>query len=320
MVEEIKKSVEQGSSDNFLVNEEELHVMPKKFVIQNPKKKDSGAKGILVFFISFFVLLLAGLGFGYYWFQQKNKPKTENVNIVDNNNQVVVNQNNNQNNTNANQNSNTNTNQNNNQNANVNINNNSNTNTNTNTNENPPSIVVDTDQDALMDLEEQTYKTDVQLADTDKDGYKDGDEVRNLYDPLATNQKLIDSGLVIRYTNDLYGYEVFSPRGWLVKAIDDSRRKIEFIPDNAVGELLRIEAMDNMDNKTLMDWQKVLFGTQIMENFQVAQTPALRSLDKKQVLVVKGNYYYLLTYEGTQNNFMTTFDMFLKSFQFVSKP
>lgn len=316
MVEEIKKSGEQNNPDNFLVNEEELHVMPKKFVVQNPKKKDSGAKGILVFFISFFVLLLAGLGFGYYWFQQKNKPKTENVNMVVNN-EPTNNQNSNQN---SKQNTNSNTNENQNINQNTNSSVNENTNTSTTTNETPPSTAKDTDQDALMDLEEQTYNTDVQIADTDKDGYKDGDEVRNLYDPLATNQKLIDSGLVIRYSNDLYGYEVFSPKSWLVKAVDDFRSKIEFIPDNAIGELLRIEVVENPQNKGLLDWQKVLFGTQVMENFQVAQTAALRSLDKKQVLLVKGNYYYLLTYEGTETNFMATFDMLLKSFQFISKP
>ena len=74
MAEETKKIEELKSADDLLVNEAEVHVMPKKFVIKNPKKKDSGAKGVVIFFVVFFLILLVGLGLGYYFIQQKNKP------------------------------------------------------------------------------------------------------------------------------------------------------------------------------------------------------------------------------------------------------
>lgn len=46
--------------------------------------------------------------------------------------------------------------------------------------------VIDTDQDGLTDLQElETYKTQSKLSDTDNDGYLDGDEVINGYDPNA---------------------------------------------------------------------------------------------------------------------------------------
>ena len=90
MAEDIKKEDGHKTINNFEVNEEDVHVMPKKFVIKNPKAKESGAKGVIIFFIIFFVLLLAGLGTGYYFLVQKNKPKPENTNTNINQNQNTV--------------------------------------------------------------------------------------------------------------------------------------------------------------------------------------------------------------------------------------
>ncbi len=322
MAEDIKQTGEHNKpSENFAVNEEEVHVMPKKFVIKNPKKKDSGAKGIIVFFVIFFLLLVGGLAVGYYFLQQKNKPKAENSNVNQNINTNV--------NTNANidvnVNTNTNINSNTNNSTSTNINTNSdntNTNTNANTVVNPPvvTVTVDTDSDGLTDLEEGTYQTDNKNADSDKDGYKDGDEVKNLYSPLLSLQKLIDSSLVIRYNNDLFRYEIFSPKAWLIKAIDDSRQKIEFIPDNSTSELVRLEVVANPDKKNLSDWQKTIYGSQVMENFRIGNQPALRSMDKKQVLLVSGDYVYTIVYElsGGSANFQTTFEMMLNSFALIN--
>jgi hypothetical protein len=292
--------------------------MPKKFVIKNPKKKDSGAKGIVVFFIIFFVILLAGLGTGYYFIQTKNKPKTEKINTNQNTTPPSTENTNTSTSTNVNVNTNTtSTNEVTNENT---TSTTTNTNTATSTNTNIPIITVDTDQDGLTDLEEQTYQTDAKNTDSDKDGYKDGDEIKNLYNPLASIQKLIDSGLVIRYNNDLFRYEIFSPKAWLVKAIDDSRQKIELIPDNSTAELVRIEVQPNTTKKSLTDWQKSIYGSELMENFKLGNKSALRSSDKKKVLVVTDDYAYTITYEvsGGGANFETTFAMMLASFAFIN--
>jgi len=62
-----------------------------------------------------------------------------------------------------------------------------------------PSAEVDLDQDGLSDAMETIYKTDSSNPDTDGDGYKDGDEVANGYDPLikSPNDKIDRSGLKI---------------------------------------------------------------------------------------------------------------------------
>ena len=46
---------------------------------------------------------------------------------------------------------------------------------------------VDTDNDGLSDRMELNFHTDLNNPDTDGDGYKDGDEVKNGYDPLKAN-------------------------------------------------------------------------------------------------------------------------------------
>ncbi|MDO8512829.1 MAG: hypothetical protein Q7S57_06175 [bacterium] len=55
-----------------------------------------------------------------------------------------------------------------------------------------PSAEVDSDNDGLSDAMEALYKTDPNNPDTDGDGYKDGDEVANGYDPLikSPNDKI----------------------------------------------------------------------------------------------------------------------------------
>lgn len=52
----------------------------------------------------------------------------------------------------------------------------------------PNDAKLDPDIDKLTNLEEYKYQTDPQNPDTDKDGYKDGDEVRNGYNPKGAGK------------------------------------------------------------------------------------------------------------------------------------
>jgi hypothetical protein len=58
---------------------------------------------------------------------------------------------------------------------------------------NDKNIFLDSDQDGLSDVEEKTYGTDPNNADTDGDGYTDGNEVKAGYDPLrpAPGDKIV---------------------------------------------------------------------------------------------------------------------------------
>lgn len=61
-----------------------------------------------------------------------------------------------------------------------------------------PASLVDSDHDGLSNDLESLYTTDPSNPDTDGDGYKDGEEVANGYDPLTakTTARMIDLALV----------------------------------------------------------------------------------------------------------------------------
>ena len=105
-----------------------------------------------------------------------------------------------------------------------NINENENTNTeNENVNEPivpPTSGEIDIDEDDLTDEEEIIYMTNSRRGDTDWDGHKDGVEIQNLYDPLISDELLIDSGLITVYQNPTFNYSIFRPKTWLSAPID----------------------------------------------------------------------------------------------------
>jgi len=58
---------------------------------------------------------------------------------------------------------------------------------------NPSGQGIDSDSDGLPDSVEKIYNTNPTNPDTDSDGYKDGDEVKNGYNPLIAGSARLDS-------------------------------------------------------------------------------------------------------------------------------
>jgi hypothetical protein len=298
------------------IKDEDVHVMPGKFVALAPDVKKSGAKTMTKVLVSllFFLILVVG-GAAWYILSKKNPV-------------VVTNQNNNKNiNTAVNNRVNTNTS---NVNMNVNdiinsiVNNTNTTNQNTNINSNVNNVVVvppennqDSDQDALTLLEEALYNTNEALDDSDKDGYKDGAELLNLYDPSIAGGSLSNSSLIKVYKNDNFNYQLFVPKKWLVQSVDDGRKQINFVPDSATGETISIKVTDNTQHSELVDWQKILLPNKTVENYRLANYSAVKTSDGKQVLFVTYDYVFMISYDQASvvnANFGTSFAMMLKSF------
>jgi len=62
----------------------------------------------------------------------------------------------------------------------------------------PITIFTDSDEDGLYDEIERVYGTGVEKADTDGDGYSDGEEVKHGYEPLnpEKGKRMVDLSLV----------------------------------------------------------------------------------------------------------------------------
>ncbi len=87
----------------------------------------------------------------------------------------------------------------------------------------------DLDADSMTDVEEEVYGIDSGVYDTDEDGYYDGMELFNLYNPRGVApQRLVDSGLIAEYTNPTWQYRVYFPYSWESAAVDPASDQVLF--------------------------------------------------------------------------------------------
>jgi len=111
----------------------------------------------------------------------------------------------------------------------------------------------DLDGDGLTDIEEELYGTDSGMWDTDGDGYYDGQEVVNLYNPRGfAPVRLVDSGLVREYVNPFAGYRVYYPIQWQRGSVDSEDLHVLF--SAAGGEYVAIRVFEKTLDMTFVDW------------------------------------------------------------------
>lgn len=120
-----------------------------------------------------------------------------------------------------------------------------------------PSVQIadsaDMDSDALTDFEEESFGTDPGIWDTDNDGYYDGQELVNLYNPRGfAPVKLIDSGLVAEYVNPVQQYRVYYPINWQVGEVDNTATQVLF--STVSGDFIEISLFEKNSTETFADW------------------------------------------------------------------
>ncbi len=111
----------------------------------------------------------------------------------------------------------------------------------------------DDDADTLTNREEEVFVTDPEIWDTDQDGYYDGLEIINLYNPKGiAPQKIIDSGLVREYINPVYQYRFYYPSSWRVDAVAQEFDDILISTDT--GDYIEIRVFPKEPNVTFSSW------------------------------------------------------------------
>lgn len=120
----------------------------------------------------------------------------------------------------------------------------------------PPEILIDAsdfDADSLTDSEEEVFETDMSLWDTDNDGYYDGQEINNLYNPKGfAPVKLIDSGLVREYVSAIWGYRTYYPTKWQVGGVDNEGRQVLF--SDAGGDYIEVRIINKNQGEEFVTW------------------------------------------------------------------
>ncbi|MBI5230197.1 MAG: hypothetical protein HY981_02795 [Candidatus Magasanikbacteria bacterium] len=181
---------------------------------------------------------------------------------------------------------------------------------------------IDADNDGLTDIEETLYGTDSNKPDSDVDGFIDGLEVVNLYNPLGFKPvRLIDSGRVNGYLNPSFGYSLYYPGLWTAQSLDSTNAQVLF--SSGAGDYVEVVEVDNSLKLPLMDWYK-------------GQSPGAQTSDLKPFITKDkvegvlspdgltaylpfGSTIYVITYNiglKDQVSFLQTFMMMITSFRF----
>lgn len=180
------------------------------------------------------------------------------------------------------------------------------------------SLGQDSDNDGLTDLEEIILSTSSAAPDSDGDGYMDGSEVMNLYNPAGAG-KITANGNIATYENKTFAYDLLYPAAWQtsVNGGDDS-----LMFKSADNQFVQVIVQPNVTKQTLDQWYMEQLGVLAISptdrvaglNWQGLKSPDglnIYLMDKKQ------NYIYNLTYNPGGSNILeysNIFQLMLKSF------
>lgn len=116
-----------------------------------------------------------------------------------------------------------------------------------------PLNTADFDKDVLTDAEEEVFGTDPSVWDTEQDGYYDGQEVFNLYNPIGMAPvRLVDSGTILEYTNPVFNYTLYYPKNWTVAAVDVASRQVVITAAN--GDYIEVRALAKEPTEDFNAW------------------------------------------------------------------
>lgn len=177
----------------------------------------------------------------------------------------------------------------------------------------------DSDEDGLTDLEESLYATGREKPDTDADSYLDGEEILNLYSPVAKGEKLNKSSVVKEYLNNKYSYSVLYPVSWQLKTLEGTSNEVFFV---SVGsEFVDISVVDNMEKLPLHEWYKNNIKSPDkstdLADIKVNGLSGIKDSRNMMVYLSGDKQVYILTYNlagAKVVNYEATFMMMVNSF------
>lgn len=179
----------------------------------------------------------------------------------------------------------------------------------------------DDDADSLTNLEEEIFQTDPEVWDTDNDGYYDGREVANLYNPKGiAPQKIIDSGLVREYINPIYQYRFYYPPSWRVDPVTDDLKDI-LISANT-GDYFEIRVFPKEESVSFQEWFSASLPAESFSSFSLIQNrfqvPFYKSQNNQAAFFETPKAIYSVVYfygEEEKNAFPHLMEVLMQSFR-----
>jgi len=179
-------------------------------------------------------------------------------------------------------------------------------------------VGADSDNDGLTNMEEILFSTGTSTPDTDGDGYLDGFELINLYNPAGAGKLTVNSNISF-YENKTFSYGLLYPSTWQtsINGGDDS-----LMFKTGDNQFVQVIVQPNVNKQTLDEWYMEQLGILTISetdrvngsNWQGVKSPDglnIYLMDKKQ------NYIFSLTYNpggGNVLEYNNIFQMMVKSF------
>ncbi len=182
---------------------------------------------------------------------------------------------------------------------------------------------LDSDADGLTDTEEGLYGTAANLPDSDGDGYLDGNEVFNLYDPSMPAPATMLLSARTETVSSTIGWQMLAPRSWTVEEEASGEIRLR-VP---TGEVLRVFAEPVALRGDLTTWlstNKQWSANQLVEmSSNKYRLPFVLGPDRLQAFFAWNDRVLSVKYElGSQAfvNYRMSFGMLLNSLRFEGAP
>ncbi|KKR07662.1 MAG: hypothetical protein UT32_C0008G0017 [Parcubacteria group bacterium GW2011_GWC2_39_14] len=183
---------------------------------------------------------------------------------------------------------------------------------------------LDKDKDGLTDAEEAIIGTDQNINDTDKDTYRDGDEMKNFYDPLKPGSvRLNDSAFAASYENTNYGYKLLYPKTWLASPLNVNDPS-EVMFTSKGNEFVNVFVDTKGTSQTLDDWYlekaPTVTATQLKKYQNYKKVMVLESPDGFTAYVASTDKVFIINYNiglNEEASFPGLFAMMVNGFEFI---
>lgn len=160
----------------------------------------------------------------------------------------------------------------------------------------------DSDQDGLSDLEEVLLGTDLQLKDSDNDGYDDKSELLNLYNPNGTGA-IVTNPKIKKYTNATYRYSLYYPDAWSIERVGGDESTMIKLDNN---QFFQIIVSLKTDGLSVEDWYKKEFDVPIIDSKQKLYKQGWSGIKSENGMII------YLVYPGEEKLYTVTYNLGLQ--------
>ncbi len=195
----------------------------------------------------------------------------------------------------------------------------------------PPSLIkdedIDVDNDLLTVEEEVLFGTDPNNSDTDNDGFPDGLEVANLFDPrFGDGARLFDSNRVKYYISNDFNFKLLIPNPW---SVEEKNRLSQVIFKPTKGnDFIEVLVEENTQNfPDITSWYKSIFPEAEEDSIKYVKSQNIEGIESPDgftTYFLTDRYVYTITYSpdfrAMDNMYYSVYRMLIRSFTIFEDP